>query len=522
MKEFFTKRKRVFLILTPALLGVLYMALCMFNLRQSIWFDESFSSYLTRFDLGNIWNFTAADVHPPLYYFLLKGWAHMFGHIDYAMRMMSSVFGAIAILFAFLWLKYKYGLKAAMIASFLLSISPVFIRYGQEMRMYTMVLAIVFAATYFLQLAVDNGRKIWWVLYAILVAAGMWTHYFVAFAWCAHLVYLFKVYGMKGFFKHKIWAPFLLSVALFLPWMPSLVSQVGNVESNGFWIGPVSVTVMANYFSEGLFYMKSDEIQNWLVVLATVAVIAILFLAVRYRKNMTMLLALALVPLVLLVLLSLPPLNPVFIPRYIMYAMLAIPLIAGIGLTMLTNELAAKKRKKESILQKPAVVGSAMMIILGASSIVGVATVYAKGNYNMYTNVKSASKDLYNAIIDLDNERKLPIISNSAWLYYDLAAYTSEEHPILFINEQTNYKYGSMEPLKQSYFGRIDNLDKWLEKNDTFWYVGAAPKEDSDEDYLVFPREGWRVAEVSTMKFNEYSDEYQILKIVKDEVYNND
>ena len=268
--------------------------------------------------------------------------------------------------------------------------------------------------------------------------------------------------------------------------------------------------------------MKSDEIQNWLVVLATVAVIAILFLAVRYRKNMTMLLALALVPLALLVLLSLPPLNPVFIPRYIMYAMLAIPLIAGVRLTMLTNELAAKKRKKESILQKPAVVGSAMMIILGASSIVGVATVYAKGNYNMYTNVKSASKDLYNAIIDLDNERKLPIISNSAWLYYDLAAYTSEEHPILFINEQTNYKYGSMEPLKQSYFGRIDNLDKWLEKNDTFWYVGAAPKEDSDEDYLVFPREGWRVAEVSTMKFNEYSDEYQILKIVKDEVYNND
>ena len=199
MKEFLIKRKRVFLILTPAFLGVLYMALCIFNLRQSIWFDESFSSYLTRFDFGKIWSLTAADVHPPLYYFLLKIWAHAFGHVDFAMRMMSTVFGAVAILFAFLWLKYKYGLKAAMVASFLLSISPVFVRYGQEMRMYTMVLAIVFAATYFLQLAIDNGKKIWWIIYAVLVAAGMWTHYFAAFAWCAHLVYLLITYGVKGF-----------------------------------------------------------------------------------------------------------------------------------------------------------------------------------------------------------------------------------------------------------------------------------------------------------------------------------
>jgi hypothetical protein len=235
-----------------------------------------------------------------------------------------------------------------------------------------------------------------------------------------------------------------------------------------------------------------------------------------------MLLSLALVPLALLVLLSLPPLNPVFIPRYIMYAMLAIPLIAGVGLVMLINELSMKKRKKSHLLQNSALIGFSFMAILVSSSIVGIATVYAKGNYNIYTNTKSASKDLYNAIIDLDNGEGLPTIVNSAWLYYDLSAYTSEENPILFINEQTDYRYGSMEPLKQSYFGRIDNLDKWLEEHDSFWYVGTAPEEGSKEPYLVFPRDGWRVAEVSSMKFNNYSDEYQILKITRDEVYNND
>ena len=511
------------MILTPAMLGVLYMMLCICNLRQSIWFDESFSSYLTRFDLGQIWNMTAADVHPPLYYFILKAWAHIFGHTDFAMRMLSVILGAAAILFAFLWLKYKYGSRAAFLGSFLLSISPVFIRYGQEMRMYTMVVAIVFAATYFLQLAVDNGKKRWWIIYTVLVAAGMWTHYFTAFAFCAHLVYLFKIYG-KSFWKKMIWAPYLLAVLLFSPWMPSLFSQVSNVQSNGFWVSPVSVSVMANYFSEDLFYMKADEIQNWLLVLAAITVSIILFFAIRYRKQMVMLLSMAIIPLALLVLLSLPPLSPMFIPRYILYAMLAIPIIAGVGLAILTHDpaLIAKKDKK-CRLKRLALIGVyiSIMIALVGSSIIGLSAVYAKGNYNMYTDTKSASKELYNFIINMDNGDNLPIISNSEWLYYDMAAYTSEEHPILFIDELVDYRYGSLEPLKRSYFGRIKNLDEWLNIHEGFWFVGSAP-ENPYEQYLEFPRAGWKVTEVSNMKFNDHSDTYQILKLERDESYNND
>ncbi|MBP5656887.1 glycosyltransferase family 39 protein [Candidatus Saccharibacteria bacterium] len=514
MKDFLLKRKRVFIILTPALLGMLYMILCFVNIRQSIWFDESFSAYLTRFDLKSIWEFTAADVHPPLYYFTLKAWAHLFGHVDFAMRMLSVVFGALAILFAFLWLKYKYGLKAAMIAGFLLSISPVFIRYGQEMRMYTMVAAIVFAATYFLQLAIDNKQKKWWIIYAILVALGMWTHYFAFFAWCAHLVYLFVTYG-KSFWKKKLWMPYLLAILLYLPWMPSMFAQIQNVQQNGFWISSVSVVTMADYFSEDLYYTMAYEVQNWILVLATVTVSAILFVAVRYHKQMVMLLSMALVPLASLVALSLPPLSPMFIPRYIMYAMMAIPMVAGVGISMLTNELALNKRKKMHFIQRPGLIGACFILIVGGSSIIGIANVYAKGNYNVYNDTKSASKDLYNLIIDLDNGHNLPIISSSQWLYYDLSAYTSEEHPILFLDEQTDYKYGSTVPLKQSYFGRIDNLDAWLEKHDGFWYVGTAP-ENPYENQLEFPREGWRVTEITNQRFNDKSDTYQILKLERE------
>ena len=48
--------------------------------RWSVWFDEAFSVYLARFNIAEIVHFTSLDVHPPLYYWLLKGWTVIFGH----------------------------------------------------------------------------------------------------------------------------------------------------------------------------------------------------------------------------------------------------------------------------------------------------------------------------------------------------------------------------------------------------------------------------------------------------------
>ena len=208
MRRFVEKYKRPLTLVAPALIGALYLILCLVSVQQSIWFDESYTAYLIRFDFGSILKYTAADVHPPLYYFLLKVWSMIFGNSDFALRAMSAMFGALAILFAFLWLKYKYGKTAAILGSLFLALSPNFIRYGEEMRMYTLVAAIVFAATYFLQLAIDNKSRKWWIIYAALVALGMYTHYFTAFAWMAHVVYLIVIYK-KEFFTKKISMCFL-------------------------------------------------------------------------------------------------------------------------------------------------------------------------------------------------------------------------------------------------------------------------------------------------------------------------
>ena len=511
MKKYLQQRKRIFCLIAPALVGLLYLILCFINIRQSIWFDESYSSYITRFDYPTMLRFTAADVHPPLYYIVLKTWAHFFGHTDFAMRALSAVLGAAAIVFAFLWLKYKYGASVAILGSLMMAISPVFVRYGQEMRMYTMVIFLVFAATYFLQLAVDNGARKWWVIYAILIAAGMYTHYFAAFAWIAHVVYLFKIYGKK-FFQKKIILTYAASIVMYLPWIPSFIAQTSTVQS-GFWISKANAASFMDYWTEALLYDKAANVQNWLLVLLIIVAIAIITLAIRYRKYLSMLFCLTMVPLAVLLLLSMPPLESMFISRYIVYAMVALSVLEALLIVLFAREkFSAKPKGKLPFYRYPVVQVAIVVALFVSCSICGLKSVYDYGNFNFVTGVQPTAKLAFDNLIELDNGENLSIISEDPWLYYDLAAYTSEHHDVNFIDEQTNYEYGSLLPLKESYFGKIDNLDKFLEKRDAVWYIGKY----SEEKPLTFPRENWRVVTEASWRFDENGDRYEILKLVRE------
>ena len=80
-----------------SLLALLAFGLRAFELsRQSFWYDEAFSVYLARFDLATITARTAADIQPPLYYYLLNLWMAVAGDSEFAVRFLSLLFGFIA------------------------------------------------------------------------------------------------------------------------------------------------------------------------------------------------------------------------------------------------------------------------------------------------------------------------------------------------------------------------------------------------------------------------------------------
>ena len=318
MKKHFSKFNPFIL---PLLAAVIFVCLAAINLRTSIWFDEAYSAYLIRGDYSQIWDMTAIDVHPPFYYFCLKTWSFIFGNSDFALRMMSVFFAAIGIVLAFRLLRRWFGDKTAGFATIFLAISPFLIRYGQEMRMYGLVFAIIMGATLALDVALKDKKKWAWALYAVLVALGMWTHYFTAMAWIAHVAYIGYYMCKHGLQKSVFWA-YPLAVALFIPWMPYAIKQFTDVQG-GFWIPDVSANTVAGIFTQGIIGMDSADVTGWFVPIFIAAVIVIIAIIIKTWKSFTknekantwFLASLVLLPPLFLILMSLPPFKPTFVAR---------------------------------------------------------------------------------------------------------------------------------------------------------------------------------------------------------------
>lgn len=496
------KRQHLFSILVPVFSGLIFLLLAIMNLKSSIWFDEAYSAYLVRGDFGQIWEMTAMDVHPPFFYFALKIWSSIFGTSDVAMRFMSVFFGLIAIVFIFQTVKKMFGIKAASLSTLFVAISPMFIRYAQEMRMYTMVLAIVFAATYFLMLALEKGKekagRKYWFIYALLICMGMWTHYFSAFAWIAHVVIILVHFGgFKKIFKDKKLFKTLLftygfAVLLYLPWIPSFFKQIVTVQS-GFWIPPVSFEVMADLVSAILFFNLSADVTSWGWVFGTALIVFFILTfkgvfskaSKKERPMLRNLLIMVFVPIAVMTILSLPPLTSMFVDRYILYSVVTVWILFGV-VTVLT---------KSDILR------------FGMSILVIIVAVYG-AFFVMNREPKGYISEILAETFVAADEKE-PIIMGGVWDYYDGIFYNSERHPIYIFEDSFEYEYGSLEPIRKFRVNLIDNKEEFLKNYESVWYILSNPEKGEEYEIPDWAKEMRITSEISL-------DHHTALRFTKD------
>ncbi|MDO4978872.1 MAG: glycosyltransferase family 39 protein [Candidatus Saccharibacteria bacterium] len=468
-------KKRFLSIVLPVIIGIIYIVLCCLNLNSSIWFDEAFSHYLVRGSYGEIVGMTAMDVHPPLFYFALKIWSLIFGTGVPAMRFMSIFFGLIAIIFAFQLLKRHFSLKTSTIATAFMALSPMFVRYGQEMRMYTMVFAIVMVATYILDIAiarVDNKKsaKWLWVVYAILLAAGMYTHYFCALAWIAHVVFiLYHFKGVKNIWKNKslrisLILTYVGAVIMYAPWLPIVLKQSGDVQG-GFWIPETTTTVIMDTVTRALVYCLSEDTGPRTTLAIALATAFISYFTVKnwqkFKSHLPALIAMIVaIPPLMLLILSLPPLAPVFIERYIAYSTIFLWLFLGLVVAKAWENKAAKTAKitKKIKAKLPAFIASALLIGIAISGISHVTTRTPDG-FVKYT---------MEPMEQLSAEGE-PILVPYDWNFYDTVAYSTDKHPVYFYEGWSDYQWGSLEPIRNIRYNVFDSLDEFLKDHDSFW-----------------------------------------------------
>lgn len=454
----------------------LFLALTLSRLTlPSVWFDESYSMYLMRYDLADLTHYTAIDVHPPLYYYLLKGWTSLFGDSVAVCRLLSVVLGVVVLILVYLLIKKLFTRKSASLATLLVAISPMFVRYGIETRMYMLVLVIALLAVFAFHNLLHTNKRRWAVTMGVLMSLGMWTHYFTAMIWLSFWVYRFIYFYRRGLRGKRLFRSYfdanwiiahVVAIGLYLPWIPVALKQTKTL-TGGFWIGNVNISTLPGYLSEFFAFSKPQDATNWLVPAIYVGIVLASYSIYRLvkktkggqRDNLFLVLTLAIAPVVILTLLSLPPFKPVFVSRYVLISavFLAIAIALGLSLTK----------------AKPILTLTTAVVVIGLFCVgdVNVCRMASYDNYFYYGTIKDIM-----AQVKADEDGDLPIITPENYAYYEAAAYEDDANPVRFLLEplENNYTGSLMMQRDDKFVLGIKDLDDYLKQNNRVWIIDEA------------------------------------------------
>ena len=257
-----------------ALLIILLLA---FSLRvyrldgQSLWYDEAVTAHVASQGISELTRWTADDIQPPLYYYVVAGWTRLAGRGEWSLRFPSVCFSLLTV--ALLWSLARRlfgagraGQIAGLTAALLAAISPLYVYFAQEARMYAQLTFLCALAGYALLRATDDrrwttdersrssvvGRRssvVWWLTFVLASVAALYTHYFAAFLLLAYgvCVILTCIPGLiqpesRGRAARQLvvfGGAALAVVALYLPWLPAVLTRY-RVDSS-YWQGALKL-----------------------------------------------------------------------------------------------------------------------------------------------------------------------------------------------------------------------------------------------------------------------------------------
>jgi hypothetical protein len=281
----------------------------------------------------------------PLYYFLLRGWIGLAGHTEYALRFFSLLFGVLCVPLTAALGTRLLGRTAATFAAALMAASPYIVWYGQEVKMYALVPALVLLALYGLRRGMDEGG-VWWALQVVATTLLLYTH-----IWGALLIPLQILWLLLEWPRWRPrWRGGMVGMAMLtLPYLPLALWQMPAVlarRETGFpsyTLGEMAL-ILLNGWSTGILS------QGWpwgALACGGMAMLGLTLDLSRPTSRRTVLfLALWLtVPLLVIWLISLR--QPLFTDRYLIWAAPAFYLLVGQGWAVLRKP--AKTRKRQEI-----------------------------------------------------------------------------------------------------------------------------------------------------------------------------
>lgn len=203
--------------------------------------DEIGAIVLSRGSVGQTIEAVAADVHPPLYFLLLKAVRAVGGERPGVLRLLSVAFAIGA--FPLLWAVARrlFG-RSVGVAAWLLATSSFVVFGSRFVSSYSLGLLETAAATYLLLLLLERPTRRRWIAYGAIVALSLYTFYLSVITIMAHAI----VFVVAWRHEPRRFIPPLLVVAavglLFAPWIGVMGRQIDWIAASQATAGLVDRT----------------------------------------------------------------------------------------------------------------------------------------------------------------------------------------------------------------------------------------------------------------------------------------
>lgn len=206
------------------LIGILLLAM---SLRlsgldaKSVWQDEIFTAAIASTEhsapqVASIALHNTALPTPPLY-FLISHFFLYIGDNDFLLRFPALFFGILGVALTYTLGARLFGQREGSAGAFLLSISPLHIRYSQDARFYSLLLLLSLFSLYFLYRGIFDKDRKWWIGFTICSVLNVYNHLF------ALLVLLGEIVFVAGLWLAESWLPVRRA---------TLAKQVGDSDKN--------------------------------------------------------------------------------------------------------------------------------------------------------------------------------------------------------------------------------------------------------------------------------------------------
>lgn len=235
---------------------------------QSLWRDEVDAIRFSNWSLSELVTGLFRTGHNgPLFFLLLRPWRNLTGNSEFALRYPSALLGTLLIPLGYILARqWGFSRRVGLLLSLLLATSPYLVWYGQEAKMYALLVALVTLAFVAYLKALTGARLpvpfspkrslswIWWIIFMVSMSLSFYTHILAPL--------MLPVYGLVGLLHwphlRRHWRGSAISLGcLTVPYIPLALWQVplllkGFQSGHPFYPLQEEIYLLLQLYSSGL------------------------------------------------------------------------------------------------------------------------------------------------------------------------------------------------------------------------------------------------------------------------------